>query len=109
MIGTIAIKLTSVTVKGYFPAQLNLALNLEETLITGATGVLTVSFYPIPYPPLSPPEPQPGPLSAGSLALPVVPRGVRYYLQVNGGNRTNPLRLGQLVLVIGTDDEKKLL
>ena len=112
MFGTITIKLTNVSVNGYFPRP----LNIQEPLITGGTGILTISFHPIPYPPSPspnpvPPQPDPAPNSLGgaSTRLAVVPRGLRYYLRVNEGNRVNALRLGQLVTVTGIDDEKKIV
>jgi hypothetical protein len=108
MIGTVAISLKNVTVGAYFPSQ----LPIEETLIQDGTGSLTITFLPPPpFPPA--PIPTPGPRPEAASGSPqvstsnVVWRGLRYYLQVKGGQRPSPLRLGQLVKVTAVDQEGK--
>jgi hypothetical protein len=54
MFGTISIKLKEVTIKGYFPPP----LILDDPLIFGGAGILTISFRPLPS--YSPTGPMPG-------------------------------------------------
>lgn len=108
MLGTISVILTNVTITGYFPQPLSVA----EELVSDGAGTLTISFYPIPYPlppPVPGPQPTPYAADAAASALAVVPRGTRYYLQLDAGNRVNALRLGQLVSVTGIDPQKKVV
>jgi len=109
MIGTISIRLKNVTVMGYFPPP----LLLEDPLVDGGTGVLTISFRHISYPPGQVPLAAAEAASTGNasptvpIPIPFAPRGVRYHLEVTGGNRTNPLRVGQVVAVAALDEEGK--
>jgi hypothetical protein len=105
---TISTKLTDINVKAYFSVigssgQLLPPLPPDETLISGGTGVLTITLQP----PAPPPQAQLG-LQGPQPPLPVRPFA-RYYLQVDTGERVHPLRLGQQVIVTGVDAEKKVL
>ena len=73
---TFSYKLTNLEVDGWFPPT----EPLEEQLITGGTGVYTVSIFG---------------------------RSIGYYLEVTSGTRVNTLRLGQAVRARGTDPDGK--
>jgi hypothetical protein len=105
MLGTISVKLVNVDIGGFIPHP----AAPPEQVLTGATGTLTISFSP-PSP--SPPPPlskngQPDGRTPATPGASAVLRGLRYYLEVQGGTRISALRLGQQVTVSALDEERK--